>query len=98
MLRSDTFLLLEARDVIIQNLRTLFLTEQIIREQLELHDHVGKPGGNLLLEEQIGVCMVMRLPVIQQFFDRYWGWGVPVVVNMFTYISDQSPKVPRIFI
>ena len=41
MVRSDTFLLLEARDVIIQNLRTFFLTEQIIREQLELHDHVG---------------------------------------------------------
>ena len=75
--RKEGYSSLEARDVVIQNLSALFLTEEILREEPELHDHVGEAGGDLLLEEEVGVGVVMRLPVIQQLLDRYWSWCVP---------------------
>ena len=42
---------LEAADVVTEDLCALSLVHQVLRQQLQLHDHVGKPGGDLLLQE-----------------------------------------------
>ena len=42
---------LEAADVVTEDLCALSLVHQVLRQQLQLHDHVGKPGGDLLLQK-----------------------------------------------
>ena len=67
----------EAADIIVQDLRALLLLLEICGEELELHDHVGQPGGDLLLEEQVGPQLVGGPPVVQQMLDRDSGRDVP---------------------
>ena len=64
-------------DVIVEDLSTLFLLLQIIWQQLELHDHVGQPGGDLLLEEEVGAQLVGGLAVVQQMLDGDGRGNVP---------------------
>ena len=42
---------LEAADVVTEDLCALSLVHQVLRQQLQLHDHVCKPGGDLLLQK-----------------------------------------------
>ena len=42
---------LEAADVITEDLRAFPLAHQVVWKKLELHDHVGKAGRDLLLQE-----------------------------------------------
>ena len=46
--------ILEAADVITEDLWALSLGHQVIGQQLQLHDHVGQPGRDLLLQEVKG--------------------------------------------
>ena len=46
-----TATVLEAADVITEDLRAFPLAHQVVWKKLELHDHVGKAGGDLLLQE-----------------------------------------------
>ena len=46
-----TVTVLEAADVITEDLCAFPLAHQVVWKKLELHDHVGKAGGDLLLQE-----------------------------------------------
>ena len=48
---SHCVTVLEAADVIAEDLRAFSLAHQVVWKKLELHDHVGKAGGDLLLQE-----------------------------------------------
>ena len=48
----------EAADIVIEYLRALPLLHEVLRQQLQFHDHVGQPGGDLLLEEVEGALGV----------------------------------------
>ena len=76
-LRDCLFTSPEAADIIVQDLRALLLLLEICGEELELHDHVGQPRGDLLLEEQVGPQLVGGPPVVQQMLDRDSGRDVP---------------------
>ena len=64
-------------DVIIEDLSALLLLLQVVGQQLELHDHVGQPRGDLLLEEEVGAQLVGGLAVVQQMLDGDGGGNVP---------------------
>ena len=96
-----SFVLLKAGDIIVQNLGTFLLLEKILWEQFELHDHVGQSGRDFLLEEKIGVSLIMRFARVQQFLNRYWSWRVPST-SIYTWflgkITIWEGEVPGIFI
>ena len=75
-------LILKAGDVIVQYLGTFLLLEKVLGEQFELHNHVGQSGWDFLLEEKIGVCLIMRFTRVQQLLNRYWSWRVPATLNI----------------
>ena len=56
---------LEAADVVTEDLCALSLVHQVLRQQLQLHDHVGKPGGDLLLQEMEGTLKCKKIITIQ---------------------------------
>ena len=70
-------LLLETCDVIIEDLVALPLCPELRRQELELLDHVGEAGGQLLAQEEEGLVRVGVLAVVQQVLQRDRGRGVP---------------------
>ena len=60
----------EARDIVVKNLCALILTLEVLGQELELHDHVGQSGRDLLLEEEVGAKLVGTLAMVQKMFNR----------------------------
>ena len=59
----------EARDIVVKNLCALILTLEVLRQELQLHDHVGQSGRDLLLEEEVGAKLVGTLAMVKKMFN-----------------------------
>ena len=66
----------EARDIVVKNLCALILTLEGLGQELELHDHVGQPGRDLLLEEHVGTKLVGTFAMVEKMFNRDGGWDI----------------------
>ena len=66
----------EARDIVVKNHCALILILEGLREELELHDHVGQPGGDLLLEEEVGAQLVGTFAMVQKMFNGDGCWDI----------------------
>ena len=82
--------LLEAGDVVCENLLALLLAEQRLGQQPQLHDHVGQPGRDLLLQEGEGVRLVVVPPVLQEPCDRHCSWVVPEIKITNIFLTDSK--------
>lgn len=82
--------LLEAGDVVCEDLLALLLAEQRLGQQPQLHDHVGQPGRDLLLQEGEGVRLVVVPPVLQEPCDRHCSWVVPEIKITNIFLTDSK--------